>query len=111
MPQETHKCRIEIDGISIECTHGQNLRKALMEGGTSPYTAEARYINCRGLGTCGTCAVRVSGKLSEKTTTETWRLNFPPHSEDQGLRLSCQARVLGDLIVVKGQGLWGHIFP
>lgn len=109
METEQPRCRIRFAGTTIECQYGENLRKALIDGGVSPYTPEARFINCRGLGTCGTCAVRVVGPMSEKTKIEAWRLNFPPHQEVDGLRLACQVRVFGDLVVEKGSGLWGHL--
>ena len=71
------------------------------------YNSIARALNCRGYGTCGTCAVRIQGKVSDLTTAERMRLEFPPHEREAGLRLACQCRVLGDLVVTKYSGVWG----
>jgi ferredoxin len=71
------------------------------------YNSIARALNCRGYGTCGTCAVRIEGKVTDLTTAERMRLEFPPHEREAGLRLACQCRVLGDLVVTKYSGVWG----
>jgi ferredoxin len=65
-------------------------------------------LNCRGHGTCGTCAVAVEGALTDPGRREIARLSFPPHDRDDGLRLACQARVLGDVRVEKFPGFWGQ---
>ena len=39
---------------------GVPLRELLIEAGHPPYNPPATGINCRGIGTCGTCAVEVS---------------------------------------------------
>ncbi len=72
------------------------------------YNGISAAIHCRGMGTCGTCAVQIDGNVSEMTSIEKWRLSFPPHRAGSGLRLACQCRVLGDLQLVKFGGLWGH---
>ena len=76
------------------------------------YNGVANLIHCRGMGTCGTCAVKVEGEVSPMTRIERWRLGFPPHrktaSQKNGLRLACQCCVKGDLEIEKFQGLWGH---
>jgi ferredoxin len=72
------------------------------------YTVVARAIHCRGRGTCGTCAVRVEGPVSEPTPAELRRMRFPPHHPEAGLRLACQCSVLGDITVTKYQGLFGQ---
>ena len=72
------------------------------------YTVVARAIHCRGRGTCGTCAVRVEGPVSEPTPAELRRMRFPPHHPETGLRLACQCSVLGDITVTKYQGLFGQ---
>jgi ferredoxin len=99
---------IEIEGERIECAQGANLRRVLMKARARLYHGAARVIHCRGLGTCGTCAVEVEGAVSEPTAIERWRLSFPPHRAGSGLRLACQCRVEGDLRIRKHAGLWGH---
>lgn len=41
-----------------------NLRKVLLHNGIDLYNGGASFINCRGIGTCGTCAVKVEGEVS-----------------------------------------------
>ena len=72
------------------------------------YTRVARAIHCRGHGTCGTCAVRVEGPVSEPTAAELRRLRFPPHQPEAGLRLACQMHRAGRLTVTKYEGLFGQ---
>lgn len=97
----------------LDCPAGANLRRVLLDAGVRLYNGPMGTIHCRGLGTCGTCAVRVEGEVSEPTGVERWRLNFPPHSEGlaMGLRLACQCRVEGDLVVEKLDGWWGQKDP
>lgn len=98
-------------GHEVRCEHGDNLRQVLLAAGLPVYNGGARQLNCRGLGTCGTCAVRIVGPVSEPTAIERWRLSVPPHRPELGLRLSCQCRVLGDVEVTKLEGFWGHKPP
>lgn len=92
----------------IECEPDANLRGVLLKANLPLYNGIARAIHCRGLGTCGTCAVEIDGPVSKATKVESWRLGFPPHRSDSGLRLACQCRVLGDVSVTKHDGMWGH---
>ncbi|HMO99451.1 MAG TPA: 2Fe-2S iron-sulfur cluster-binding protein [Kiritimatiellia bacterium] len=103
--------RIEYRGKSLNAPVGANLREVLLENEESPYNGNARWVNCRGLGTCGTCAVEVTGPVSPMTNVERWRLGFPPHQPDSGLRLACQCRIEGDLTVTKHPGFWGQRVP
>ena len=102
---------VRFAGREIQCPEGANLRQILLRARLPVYTKVARAIHCRGLGTCGTCAVEVEGPVSEPTAVERWRLGFPPHDRARGLRLACQCSVLGDLTVRKHPGLWGHRKP
>ena len=43
----------------IEVPQGANLRQALRGAGVEVYQGLDRYLNCRGLGACGTCRVLV----------------------------------------------------
>jgi ferredoxin len=100
--------KITFNGFLLECAEGENLKQVLKRNGLPPYNGNARWFNCKGLGTCGTCAVQITGEVSPKTKVEKWRLNFPPHKEANGLRLACQCKVLGDLEVKKHEGFWGE---
>ena len=96
------------EGRAIPCPAGANLRVVLVRAKLPLYNGLARALNCRGFGTCGTCAVRVEGDVSEPTAVERWRLDVPPHHLEKGLRLACQTSVLGDVTVRKYGGLWGQ---
>ncbi len=98
---------VTFSGKTIECPEGANLRVVLLRAKLPLYTRVARAIHCRGNGTCGTCAVRVEGPVSEPTAAELLRLRLPPHDPASGLRLACQCKVLGDVRVTKYDGLWG----
>ena len=100
--------KVHFAGQTIECPPGANLRVVLLRARLPLYTRVARAIHCRGHGTCGTCAVRVTGSVSEPTATELRRLRLPPHDPVAGLRLACQTTVLGDVTVTKYEGLFGH---
>lgn len=102
-------CSIRFGSAEVKCPHGSNLRKVLMENGLGPYHKDARFVHCRGIGTCGTCTVDiVSGNVSEPNRMERARLNLPPFSQDSGFRLACQCKVLSNIVVVKHPGFWGE---
>jgi ferredoxin len=100
---------ITYQGQAVECEEGDILRDVLLDAGLSPHNS-TKAVSCQGHGTCGTCAVAIDGPVDPQFPEgrERWRLNFPPHSADQGLRLSCQVRVAGDLDVEKFGGFWGQ---
>ena len=100
--------KVHFVGQTIECPPGANLRVVLLRARLPLYTRVARAIHCRGHGTCGTCAVRVDGPVSDPTAAELRRLRLPPHHPEAGLRLACQTTVLGDVTVIKYAGLWGQ---
>lgn len=83
---------------------GANLRRSLLAGGISPYTALTQRANCGGRGLCATCGVWL-----EKGTAQ------PVHWHDKlaaGFgypRLSCQITVTDDMIIrlVEDKWLWG----
>ena len=94
-----------VDGVQ----RGELLRTALLRRGISPHNNNSMLINCRGLGTCGTCAVEVRGDVepAEASARERLRLSFPPHELRPNLRLACQCTVRGDVVVSKFEGFWG----
>jgi ferredoxin len=102
---------VEFRGQVVACAEGEFVRDVLLRSGLTPHNGGARLVNCRGLGSCGTCAVRVDGPVTEKTSIERWRLGFPPHHPERPLRLACQARVLGDVTLTKYEGFWGERCP
>ncbi|WP_136588923.1 2Fe-2S iron-sulfur cluster-binding protein [Salinigranum halophilum] len=92
----------------FDCAHGDVLRDVLLAGDETPHNSASGSLNCRGLGSCGTCAVSVSGPVSDSTRRERLRLRVPPHDPASGLRLACQTRILGDVTVEKHAGFWGQ---
>lgn len=89
-------------------SEGENLRQVLLKNGYLLHNGKAQLLNCMGLGTCGTCAVAIEGKVSALTDIEKFRLSFPPHKPENKLRLACQCKVLGDLSITKYGGFWGQ---
>ena len=99
---------ITAQGKTSECEIGANLRQVLLNNNVDLYSPRARYVNCMGIGTCGTCAVAVEGEVSEANWRDRTRRTLPPHHSDRNLRLACQTNVLGDVQVTKYKGFWGH---
>ena len=64
---------------NVDCERGAVLRNVPIGADIVPHNGNAKHTNCRGHGTCGTCAVAVEGETSEPTRRERWRLDFPPH--------------------------------
>jgi ferredoxin len=111
----------------IEVPAGANLRLALREAGVQVYKSIDKYLNCRGLGLCGTCAVLVkegADHLSKKTLREKFNFTFHPKTsfaiighEDE-MRLSCQCSVEGDVSIevrpsfnFSGEVFWSKPYP
>mmetsp|Transcript_7809 Transcript_7809/g.14184 ORF Transcript_7809/g.14184 Transcript_7809/m.14184 type:complete len:169 (-) Transcript_7809:159-665(-) len=100
----------------IEVPRGTKLRTLLINSGVTPHNGASKVICCRGLGTCGTCAVSIvnsDGVVPEnRSVREDLRLQFPPHTEgnteSKNLRLSCQVYVENDVYIRKFSGFWGH---
>jgi ferredoxin len=87
---------------------GANLRQELLQHGIDLYNQQARVINCRGIGTCGTCAVQIEGPVSAPNWRDRSRRALPPHTPTRDLRLACQTQVMGDIRVTKYDGFWGQ---
>ena len=99
---------IKFQGKTITCTEGANLRKVLLENKLDLYNGNAKYINCRGIGSCGTCAVEIKGNVSPANWKDRGRRSLPPHSPSKNRRLAYQTKVLGDIEVIKYDGFWGQ---
>jgi len=102
---------VQFQGEKIKANRGEKLREILLRAGKSPHNGKSKWLNCKGFGTCGTCAVEVIGEQKELNHKEKWRLNFPPHQESKtgkNVRLACQFRVDHDIEVKKHPGFWGQ---
>jgi ferredoxin len=111
----------------IEVPAGANLRQALREASVQVYSGFEKYLNCRGLGLCGTCTVLVKkgmDQVSKKTLREKFAFTLHPKAslavighEDE-MRLSCQVAVEGDVEIevrpafhLSGETFWSKPFP
>ena len=72
--------RVTVYGQTITCDQGANLRRVLLKHDISLYNGASKLINCRGIGSCGTCAVAIVGEVSAINWQEKARLSLPPHS-------------------------------
>lgn len=100
--------KIIAQGKTIECAEGANLRRVLLDNDVALYNGNAKLINCRGIGSCGTCAVQIAGDASAVNWKDRGRRSLPPHNPERPLRLACQTRVLGDMTVTKYDQFWGQ---
>ena len=102
---------IKIDNKSIECSKGQNLRKVLLLHSFNLYNNNAKYLNCRGIGTCGSCAVEVKGKVQPSVPglLESKRIELLSPQNIVNLRLACYCKVIENIEIVKHKGFWGEI--
>tara|TARA_B100000795_G_scaffold39827_1_gene26217 strand:+ start:35745 stop:36080 length:336 start_codon:yes stop_codon:yes gene_type:complete len=105
--RDKKKYQIQFQTQEFEASEGDNLRNVLLKNKLSPHNGAAVYLNCKGFGTCGTCAIEIKGNVNSKSSIEKVRLRFPPHKADAGLRLACQIRVNSDLTLLKHEGFWG----
>jgi ferredoxin len=113
--------------IDLEVPAGSNLRQEARKAGIEVYKGIERYLNCRGLGLCGTCKVLVKKgmeNLNKKTFMERVNMNTHPLTmlaalghEDE-LRLACQVQVNGDCTIEttpafnwSGENFWQKPYP
>jgi ferredoxin len=107
----------------IEVPVGANLRQEARKAGIQIYGSIEQYINCRGLGLCGTCKVLVKKgmeNLSPKTLRERFKLAtmFSTIGHEDEMRLACQTQVNGDCAIetrpafnFSGENFWQKPFP
>ena len=99
---------VTVRGKSFTCETGANLRKILLKHKIALHNGNSTIINCRGIGTCGTCAVEIIGQVNPSNWKDKARRSLPPHSLERNRRLACQTKVLGDIEVIKYDGFWGQ---
>src|SRR3954469_20194831 len=107
----------------IEVPAGANLRAEAKKAGINLYSGLAKYLNCFGHGTCGTCRVLVKKgieNLSEKGLIEKFTLlrMFSSIGHEDEMRLACQCTVKGDCTVethppmnISGDVFWQKPYP
>jgi len=111
----------------IEVPAGSNLRTEARKAGVQLYRGLNRFLNCRGLGMCGTCKVLVKAgmeNVSPRGFME--RMNFRLHplsmlsmiDNENEMRLACQCTVNGDCTVQVrpafnwcGENFWQKPYP
>jgi ferredoxin len=109
--------------VEVEVPQGANLRQEALKVGVKVYKGLDRFLNCRGLGLCGTCRVLVKkGKenLSPKRRMERFTLfrMLSSIGHEDEMRLSCQCQVNGDCTVEttpsfnwSGENFWQKPYP
>jgi ferredoxin len=107
----------------IEVPEGANLRAEARKAGIQVYPGLNKYLNCMGMGTCGTCRVLVkkgTENLGRKTFIERLTLlrMFSTIGHENEMRLSCQCAVNGDIEVEtqpalnwSGEVFWQKPYP
>ena len=100
--------RVIAQGKIIDCKTGANLRRVLIAHQIDLHNGQSKLINCRGIGSCGTCAVQIDGPISAANWRDRTRRSLPPHRPENNVRLACQTRVMGDIQVTKCNGVWGQ---
>jgi ferredoxin len=88
----------------IQVPEESNLRSEALRAGVGLYPGIHKIANCHGLGQCGSCRVLVTkgmDNLSPMGTLERLRLKMSMAyiGNEDTMRLSCQARVDGDIEV------------
>jgi ferredoxin len=78
---------------------GGNLRDAAVAQGVQVYYDINKYVNCFGLGHCGTCRFKADAKAPGALSDPTWQEQFTLGDEVGKVRLACQTAVLGDCTV------------
>jgi ferredoxin len=113
--------------LEVEVAVGANLREEARKAGIPIYSGMDRYVNCRGMGMCGTCKVVVKSgmeNLSPKGLIERANLNFHPMTmlacigQEDRMRLACQVHVNGDCAIEtqpglnwSGENFWQKPYP
>jgi ferredoxin len=107
----------------IEVPDGANLRQEARKAGIQVYPGVNKYLNCMGMGTCGTCRVLIKKGMEHtgpKTFIEKLTLlrMFSTIGHEHEMRLSCQCAVRGDIEVetqpamnLSGENFWQKPYP
>ena len=88
----------------IQVPAGANLRAEALRAGVQLYPGVHRFLNCHGLGQCGSCRVLITKgmeNVSRKGLLESARLavSLAYIGNEQKMRLACQTKLNGDITV------------
>jgi len=88
----------------IQVPAGANLRTEALRAGVQLYPGVHRFVNCHGLGQCGSCRVLITKGMentSRRGLLESARMavSLAYIGHEKTMRLACQTRVLGDITV------------
>lgn len=75
--------------------YGANLRQAAAYNDIEIYKGMDKYLNCRGMGVCGTCVVEVEPMDNVDPHTFFEKL----HKVGSNQKLSCRTKVYGDITI------------
>jgi ferredoxin len=100
--------QVKVQDKTFECNVGDNLYQVLSANNVEVFNGNAKTINCAGHGACGSCTVRVDGKVSQPNWIENIWGSLPFLTAMRDRRLSCQTQVLGDIEVIKYEGFLGR---
>ena len=115
------KIKFVRENKEFEVPAGANLRRAAIDAGIQIYKGPERFLNCRGLGLCGTCAVLLengtTANVKPMGLREKIRLNLSMKyiGNEAKMRLACRTELNGDIEVTTqppmnlyGQGASGY---
>ncbi len=80
---------------TIKIGYGANLRQAAQYRDVEVYKGINRYLNCRGMGVCGTCLVEIEPMENVDPHTFIEKL----HKVEANQKLGCRVKVYGDITV------------
>jgi ferredoxin len=89
----------------IQVPAGANLRTEAIRAGVQVYRGLEKYVNCRGLGCCGSCGVLVTKGMENTSQIGLWeglrlKVSMPYIGHEDQMRLACQTLVNGDVDIV-----------
>ncbi|MFQ5449680.1 MAG: 2Fe-2S iron-sulfur cluster-binding protein [Nitrospinaceae bacterium] len=80
---------------TFKAGYGANLRQAAAYKDIEIYRGMNKYLNCRGMGVCGTCLIEVEPMENVDPQTFIEKL----HKLGPNQKLGCRAKVYGDITV------------
>ena len=104
MPTITFTSEKSTEKREIQVPEGANLRREALRAGVQLYPGVHRFVNCHGLGQCGSCRVLITKGMentSPRGLLESARMavSLAYIGNEKTMRLACQTRVNGDITV------------